>query len=281
MPAKIKGPARLTDIEVDEVSLVDKAANKRKFLIVKNDEQISQEGVKNMTKDKVERVKKQSVNPEPEASDTDGTPITDAEAGVQPGVTAATDTGADAQPADGAETDEVAEDAQTELAKAVTALTGIVGDLAGKVKGIIAGEVAKDEAGAAAEPEATSEPVAAVEEVEAEKAGAKISKANLGKLTTAFTSIKSLLMELGVDVEGAGHTNKVKKEAGKPEVEPTVLAEISKVADGLTAVTKQLGEVSKRLDAVEGLDVQSHQAGDGGTSEPIQKEAGLWDSVIN
>jgi hypothetical protein len=35
-----KGPAKLKDIEVDEVSLVDKAANRRKFLIIKQDQQV-------------------------------------------------------------------------------------------------------------------------------------------------------------------------------------------------------------------------------------------------
>jgi hypothetical protein len=296
VPNKIEGPARLVDIEVDEVSLVDKAANKRKYLIVKNDDQNSQEGVENMADDKVNRVKKQSAAPEPEAPEAEGTPITDAEAGAAPeaGVKpVAKDTGAAAAPADGVETSEAAPDVQTLLTKAVTDLTGIVGDLAGQVKGLAAGEVAKDEVAAAVAPvvapepeaapapaEAAPEPEAAVEEVDTEKAGAKISKANLGKLTTAFTSIKSLLMELGVDMDGGNGAGTVKKEAGEPEAKSDAMAELSKITDGLGEVTKALGEVTERVKAVEGMEAVSKQAGDGGAEEPVKKSGSFWDGAV-
>lgn len=50
---------RLIDITVDEVSLVDKAANKRQFVLIKRDEPKSETS-------KVEEKPKEEIKPEPE-----------------------------------------------------------------------------------------------------------------------------------------------------------------------------------------------------------------------
>jgi len=64
--------ARLSELEVHEVSLVDKAANKKRFLVVKSEDETEKQGVDLMSKDK-EAVKKE----QQEVLKADGTPNLD------------------------------------------------------------------------------------------------------------------------------------------------------------------------------------------------------------
>lgn len=266
---------RLRDLEVQEVSLVDRPANQRKFLIVKSDTEDSTmpKGAALKKNDKGELEKPTPAAPKPTAKDDD----TDDGAGGGDGDGDGDATGDD----DGIDFGEDIDEAVKEGLTLSPAVKGKVASTLAKVAkrlGALAQAVANAEEGegddmppklareigtiarqlgtlvpsggdddkkkSEAEKSAKLEAAyAAVDEVrELQKAGRKISGANMKKLQDALAIIQELTEALDTPPKGVESTKK--SEDAEPSAEVVAL---TKAVDQLTKVVKRQGATIQKL----------------------------------
>jgi len=255
------GPARLLDIAVDEVSLVDRAANRHKFLVVKQ----SKRGDKSM---EVERVKQTTGDePVPEATSEPTAPVHKTDDQPAPAATSP-----DAVP--------------TDASKAGYADVKPLMDALGAMKPLLEGLMSKLEAAMGKLGAGYPAPAAKATE-SVEKAGAKISQHRMEKIMTAYQSLKAILDDLGVDVNALPTASAPVASAPvatqPPVAQPTAKADTTSpdLAKAIGEFSTQISDVVKRLETIEGAVAVSKQPGqDGQTTEVKKGDKGFWGNVV-
>jgi len=276
-----KAKERLEDIDTDEVSLVDRAANKKQFLVVKN------YGGENMTDEK-----KQQPMDDVEATEVIETEKVEdnPEATAEPTDTAgADDTGSDT------DSTEKEVEKQANVENMFKQIMTSLGNISKMVQGMMRQKAVKQPTAKAedgAKKDAKTDAFDAFDDLvkEVEKAGAKISKTRLAKVVAAHKQLTDLLKDLGAleSEKGGDYDKKVKKDAEETTTEETATEEttddneanIAEVVKSLGEVAGQVKELSGAIESIQGKSAQSQQPGGDTTEEPVEKAQKFWGNVI-
>jgi len=248
---------RLEEIDTEEVSLVDRAANKKQFLVVKND------GGVEMADEK----KQGEQTPETEVVETEKSEeVSNPEAASEPTDTPESEAGTETD-----DTTEVEVEKQADVSGMFKSIMTSLNNLTKMVQGLARQKYPKPAMKDTKVSKDASETEGAETTEEVEKAGAKISKKRLAMAVEAHKQLTSLLKDLGAIKED---TPVKKSDDGEPATEEL------DVAKQLDEITSQIGEVAKQVEGIIGESGQSQQPGNNATEEPVEKSKPFWGGVL-